>query len=156
MKEREREKKEILALRAFRTFVSLRARRSFRAKSRRRFRLRVCLDRILHLITRKSRRLLAMSRKGGERERHDASPRSGSRLNVVSHVYILGITFDHDVSSPFFIKDLYVVRDAALKRDQTPWLCSENGRDILMDDEDQRSLRKKRACSSRRRSGRRA
>lgn len=69
---REREKKETLALRAFRTFVSLRVRRSFRVKSRRRFRLRVCrsLDRILHLITRTSRRFLAMSRKGGEWECH--------------------------------------------------------------------------------------
>lgn len=30
----------------------------------------------------------ATSRKGGERERHDAPPRSGSRLNVASRAYI--------------------------------------------------------------------
>lgn len=43
------------------------------------------------------------------------------------------------------------MRDVALKRDQTPRRCGENGRDILTDDEDQRSLREKRNELSHRR-----
>jgi len=39
------------------------------------------------------------------------------------------------------VRPLLKVCDAALKRDQTPQPYGENGRDVLTDDEDQRSLR---------------